>query len=88
MSTNVMNQKCDGLLGQALALSDAERAMIAQALLESLPEHYDVSPYVTPAIREAWLAEVRRRAAEVQRGETVMFDGEEVMRELREKYSK
>ena len=77
-----------GLLTQALALPDAERATIAQRLLDSLPDDYDMMLHIDPEIRDEWIAEVRRRAAEIDRGEVTTIDGEEVMRKLRERFVK
>lgn len=46
----------------------------------------EMDEVVDPGVEAAWDTEIRRRIAEIDSGEAVLFDGEEVMREMREKY--
>ena len=50
-----VNRRVQDLLGQARALSAAERAMLVSLVLESLDEP-------DPAVDQAWQAEVEHRA--------------------------
>ena len=61
----------------AVALPHDVRAELTERLIVSLAE--DVSPVITGA----QLAEVRRRIAEVESGETVLIPGDEVLAEVR-----
>lgn len=72
----------------ALQLSDADRAELAQRLLDSLPDGYDALADQDPAVRQEWLTEIRRRARELDRGEVERIPGEQVHAELRAKYRK
>jgi putative addiction module component (TIGR02574 family) len=68
---------------RALELSAAERAELAQFLIESVDpvtENYD-----PVEIERAWLAEVKRRAAEVDRGEVQPIPGDEALTSVRQK---
>lgn len=76
------------LLEQALSLPDADRASIAQSLWDSLPEDYDPVAHMDPEIRQAWMNEIQRRLNEVDEGRAILREGEDVMRRLKEKYSR
>jgi putative addiction module component (TIGR02574 family) len=62
---------------KAAQLSEAERAELALALIESLdgPAETDVD--------EAWRVEIERRLAQVDRGEVQLIPGDEVFERLR-----
>ena len=62
---------------KAAQLSEAERAELALALIESLdgPAEADVD--------EAWRVEIERRVAQVERGEVQLIPGDEVFERLR-----
>lgn len=62
----------DEVLQRALALAPDDRAFVAEALEESLPP----AEFATPEIAAAWSAEIDRRIAAYDRGETtaVSFD--------------
>ena len=62
---------------KAAQLSEAERAELALALIESLdgPAEADVE--------EAWRVEIERRVAQVERGEVQLIPGDEVFERLR-----
>ncbi|MCA9028411.1 MAG: addiction module protein [Planctomycetaceae bacterium] len=74
------------LLVRALSLSDADRAKLAQELVDSLPSDYAWGDHMKPDLREEWITEARRRIAEIDSGETELIDGSEVMQRLREKF--
>lgn len=74
-----MSTTADEILRGALTLSDADRAEIAALLLRSLDEPAEASP---AEIEAAWAAEIERRCAAIDRGETTMADWDEVQRKI------
>jgi putative addiction module component (TIGR02574 family) len=70
-----MSAEVQGVIATALALPAADRALVAQKLLESLEED--------PAIDAAWAREAEDRLAAFERGELQGLPYDEVMRELR-----
>ncbi|MBK6750421.1 MAG: addiction module protein [Pyrinomonadaceae bacterium] len=62
----------------ALSLPIADRAVLADRLMESLDEREDAV-----AVREAWITEIRRRVAEVKSGKAVLIDGEVGLAQVR-----
>ena len=62
---------------KAAQLSEAERAELALALIESLD-----GPAET-GVEEAWRVEIERRVAQVERGEVQRIPGDEVFERLR-----
>jgi len=62
---------------KASQLSDAERAELALALIESLDGPAD------PDVEEAWRVEIERRIGQVQRGEVELIPGDQVFAKLR-----
>lgn len=66
---------------QALKLSPAARAYIAEILLESLDyeENFLVS--------EAWLQEIQKRCQEIDANPSLLIDGEQLMGDLKQRYS-
>jgi len=71
------------LLSEAMKLSGAERAELAQRLLETVAEE-DVHS-VDPALDAAWREEARRRSARRRSGEAKTVPWEETERRLFEK---
>lgn len=65
---------------ELLTLPQAERARLAHRLIVSLDE--DVPP--NEGIEAAWLEEVKRRDAEIERGEAKLIPAEEAMRRVSE----
>ncbi|MBK6852906.1 MAG: addiction module protein [Burkholderiales bacterium] len=61
--------------GRTLDPKDRER--LVDLLLDSLEEAPD------PSVEEAWRLEIRRRVAAYERGESTLFDADEVMAEAR-----
>ena len=62
---------------QALSLSAEERARLARELLDSIDN-------LTPReIEKLWLEEAERRSQQIDRGEVVLIDGDEVARKAR-----
>jgi len=61
--------------GRALTAQDRER--LVDLLLDSLEDAPDAQ------IEEAWRVEIRRRVAAYERGDTVLFDADEVMAEAK-----
>jgi putative addiction module component (TIGR02574 family) len=74
------------LLDEALSLSEADRAYLAQSLQDSLPESYNWVAHLRPDVRQAWREEIRRRLKEIDEGRAVVVDGDEVMRRLKDRY--
>ena len=67
------------LKAKAQALSEAQRAELALALLESLDGPAD------PDVDQAWADEIERRVGEIERGEVELIPGDEVFAKLRRK---
>ena len=69
------------LLEQVLRLPDAERAEIVSHVLRSLePDDDIIEPEEWDRV---WAVEIERRRDQIQSGEAVLLDGEEVMEGLR-----
>jgi len=68
------------IIDDAMQLDPSARALIAETLLESL----DVGPDFE--VSQAWLAEVRRRCAEIESGAVTLIPGDQALGELRAKY--
>jgi len=62
---------------KASQLSEAERAELALALIESLDGPAD------PDVEAAWRIEVERRIGQIERGEVQLIPGDEVFAKLR-----
>ena len=62
---------------KAAQLSEAERAELALALIESLDDPAEAD------VDEAWRVEIERRVAQVERGEVQLIPGDEVFERLR-----
>jgi len=67
----------DTLYSAAMGLPPEGRAALAEKLLDSLDGPQD------PEIEAAWIAEAKRRIAEIDRGEAELIPAEEVFRTLR-----
>lgn len=65
---------------ELLSLPEAERARLAHRLMVSLDE--DVR--ADEGVQAAWLEEVKRRDAEIERGEVQAIPAEEAMRRAHE----
>ncbi|NOU27759.1 MAG: addiction module protein [Polyangiaceae bacterium] len=74
-----MNGRARALLEQAKALSDDERAEIADGLLATLPGD---------EIEAAWAIEIERRAREAHAGLSESRPVEEHLRELQARFEK
>jgi len=71
----------DEILDRALKLPEAERRYLVEKLRETVQ---DEEP---PAeLSPAWREEIARRLDRMDRGEAVLHDGDEVLRELMSKY--
>ncbi len=62
---------------KASQLSEAERAELALALIESLDGPADAD------VDEAWRLEIERRIGQIERGEVQLIPGDEVFARLR-----
>ncbi len=78
-----MSDAATTLLGQALALPEDDRRWLVDQIDASLDPGESHLPD-DPAFR----AELDRRLRTIADGTAVLLDGEQVMRELREKYSR
>ena len=69
------------IIEDAMQLEPRSRALVAEALLESLDfgEDFPVS--------QAWKEEIRRRCEAIDSGKVSLIDSDTVMGELRNKYS-
>ena len=65
------------LKAKASELSEAERAELALALIESLDGPAD------PDAEEAWAEEIEHRVAQIERGEVQLVPGDQVFANLR-----
>ena len=72
-----MSDRLAELKEKASQLSDAERAELALALIESLDGPAD------PDVEEAWRIEIERRIGQIERGEVQLIPGDEVFAKLR-----
>jgi hypothetical protein len=78
-----MARKAEELYKAALALSTEEREELKR-LLSMQPD----SGYASPEIEKAWMDEIERRERDLSEGTDKWIPGDEVMRELRERYPK
>jgi hypothetical protein len=78
-----MVRKAEELYKEALTLSAEEREELKR-LLSMQPD----SGYASPEIEKAWMDEIERRERDLAEGRDKWIPGDEVMRELRERYSK
>ena len=66
---------------EALLLPEAQRALLADRLIES------ISP-VPPELREAWVREVEERMEAYRIGKISTVDGPQALRDLRSRFAK
>lgn len=71
----------------ALALPEQSRAQLADMLWASLPEE-QLDLFVAGEVRQAWVAEARRRMRDVASGNVALLPGDEVMGRLRSRLQK
>ena len=76
-----MAHKVKDIIDEALTLPSNSRAYIAEVLLESLDFEEDFK------VDEAWRAEIEKRCREIDVGEVELIEGEEVMANLRDRFS-
>ncbi|MDX2288856.1 MAG: addiction module protein [Hyphomicrobiaceae bacterium] len=81
-----MNQRVKAIVEEARKLSSDERADLVERLQQEFAA--DISDGTPEEIEAAWAAEVERRIAAAERGETVSIPAEEVMAELRARLAK
>lgn len=74
-----MNPTTDHLLNAALALPNADRVELVEALIASL------QPADRPPFDESWREVIRRRSAELRTGQVAPIPWAEVKRQAREK---
>jgi len=72
--------KLEEVWADAEKLDGPQRAELAERLLASLD---DDEPGEDADVEEAWLAETRRRVAEIDRGEAELVDGPAALAQLR-----
>ena len=70
-----VGKRLEEIEADALALPEEDRVALAHALLASFAEE--------PEISDAWLEEIRRRRAEIERDEVELLDEEEVFANVR-----
>jgi len=78
-----MVRKAEELYREALALSAEEREELMRLL--SMRAN---NGYASPEIEKAWMEEIERRERDLAEGRDKWIPGDEVMRELRERYPK
>lgn len=76
-----MSETAEKMKSALATLSDEDRAELAYFLIHSLDQQADANA------EAAWDAELARRAEEIRSGKAVGIPAEQVMKELREKYS-
>ena len=72
-----LSPQASEVLAKAMELSDRERGMLIDRLIESL----GAGP-AEPGAEEAWAHEIKRRVDEIRAGKVEMVSGEEVQRRL------
>lgn len=71
---------------ELMKLSHEERARLARTLIVSLDEEEE---QLSEAECETlWMEEIKRRGAEIERGEVELIPAEEVLQKLRKKFTK
>ena len=75
-----MSTDLEELAVELLHLPAKSRALLAERLLESLDEE------ASPDAERLWMAEIRRRCAEIAAGKVEGVPAEEVFRELRQRF--
>ncbi|MFN8633513.1 MAG: addiction module protein [Chloroflexota bacterium] len=78
-----MSISFEQLKQEAAKLPEAQRVELALAMLRSLDDDGDDPD----EIERAWLDEISRRSAEIDRGEAQMIPGEEAIARLRARLS-
>ncbi len=76
-----MTAKAERIKSELAALTTEDRAELARFLIQSLDEGED------QGVEEAWDEELKRRAVEIESGRVTGEPAENVLRELRAKYS-
>lgn len=76
-----MAKSAEDIYRDVLLLTDEEREKLLRFLV-SPPE----GDFASPEIEQAWLEEAKRRDRAVADGKESLIPGEEVIRELRERY--
>jgi putative addiction module component (TIGR02574 family) len=76
-----MTAKAERIKSELTGLTSEDRAELARFLIESLDEREE------EGVAAAWDAELRRRAEEIESGRVTGERAEQVLRELRAKYS-
>ena len=76
-----MTEAAEHLKSQLLELPSGDRAALARFLIDSLDEEVDLDD------EDAWDAELARRAEEIRSGQAEGEPAEQVLAELRKKYS-
>lgn len=76
-----MSPEASDLLKRALALPAAERAALANTLLDTLDTSSE-SASLQESVEDAWDTEVARRIADLKAGKAVTVPWEELHREL------
>lgn len=81
-TTTELSEAAEKLIPALEALSEKDRAGLARRLLVSLD-----GPEEDPEeVRAAWVAEIRRRVAEIESGKVVGVPIEEMFRKSRERH--
>ncbi|MFO7567756.1 MAG: addiction module protein [Enhygromyxa sp.] len=73
-----MSDEASRILNAAMKLPDPERAVIAAILVDSIGDGSSLEE-----IEAVWIAEARRRAEAIDRGELELVDSEDMMARLR-----
>lgn len=73
-----MGVSIENITETALSLPIADRAILADRLVESLDAREDGD-----AVRDAWIVEIRRRVEEVKSGKAILIDGPEGLARVR-----
>lgn len=76
-----MKRNTAEIIAEAIELPPEGRALVAEALLESLDFEQDFP------LSDEWHDEIRRRCAEIDSGNATLLDGDDVLMKLREEFS-
>jgi len=74
----------DEIVQQAMSLSPADRAYVADVLEQSLP----TGGFATPEIAAAWTAEIERRIGAFDRGELSAVDMQASLENMRQQLAR
>jgi hypothetical protein len=83
-----MASKVEELYEKAMQLSEDDREVLLLMLTNAARCNEANNGWANPEIEQAWMEEIERRVAAMDRGEVELIPAEEVFRRLEERFSK